>query len=88
MGIPDLPQSSECKWADSISYHRSPTTLVDFSTVRFIFCDKEKVLGKSSVFHNLATALYTHYNDYYACYNISELTKNSAKIIFKVRHSL
>ena len=44
-------------------------------------------MGKSSVFHNLATALYTHYNDYYACYNISELTKNSAKIIFKVQHS-
>ena len=46
------------------------------------------IIGKSSVFHNLATALYTHYNDYYACYNISELTKNSAKIIVKVRHSL
>ena len=45
-------------------------------------------IGKSSVFHNLATAKYTHYFDYYACYDISELTENSAKNYLRTKNSL
>ena len=88
---PLLGNFMSCFFVKNSILGRAPKSMlpqVKINVYLAALCFLVSYIGKSSVFHNLATAKYTHYFDYYACYDIFNLTENSAKIYLRTKNSL